>query len=420
MGPLPAGTYALTINYSPLPSGLVLPPLLADYPIIVSDGRAAKVMPWVRRNYSGHWWDPADPGWGLFVWQDGMDNLLAAWFTYAADGKPAWYVFQPAWQTSTATQTAALANAVRPPGLYSPPLGPGTATAAGTASLDFTLPLSEEFPAPYYTTIDQAKLIYQFNGGSTQTRTIKRFNGENPTKKSLGGRAFLSPANPTSTDYIKVSLPYTLCGGQYSANSHQVTMTGGAIEIKLGQSASPAIVPLCPTGPNEEIDLGRLPAGDYTISVRQSSNPRSFELAPVPFRVTDARAGKFAPFVRLDYSGQWWDPNDPGWGLFIWQDAASPNDSMLAAWFTYAADGKPSWYVFQPTWQTSTATKVAPMANVTRLAGAGSPPPTTGTPAVMGTASLDFTNLGGGDDAKITYTFTGGPTLTRTIKRFKP
>ena len=36
------------------------------------------------------------------------------------------------------------------------------------------------------------------------------------------------------------------------------------------------------------------------------------------------------------------------------------------------------------------------------------------------TASLDFTNFGTADEGKITYTFTRGQTLTRTIKRFQP
>jgi len=33
---------------------------------------------------------------------------------------------------------------------------------------------------------------------------------------------------------------------------------------------------------------------------------------------------------------------------------------------------------------------------------------------------LGFTNLGAADEGKITYAFTGGQTLTRTIQRFMP
>ena len=187
----------------------------------------------------------------------------------------------------------------------------------------------------------------------------------------------------------------------------------------MGEFRATVIRPgACIGGPDEEIDIGTLPPGDYTASVPQVRQPTTLD--EVAFKVTDARVNKRAPYVRLDYSGHWWDPNDPGWGLFIWQDARSPTDSLLAAWFTYAADGKPNWYVFQPAWQTSTATQTAPLANSTRLSGTSSPPPTAGTPSAVGTASLDFTNFGTGDEGKITYTFTGGQTLTRTIQRFRP
>ncbi len=87
---------------------------------------------------------------------------------------------------------------------------------------------------------------------------------------------------------------------------------------------------------------------------------------------------------------------------------------MLAAWFTYTPDGTPMWYVFQPGWQTSSATRDADLMQ-TR------PPPTSPTSVVVaGKASLDFTNFGTADEGKLTYTFNGGPTLVRNIKRFKP
>jgi hypothetical protein len=182
-------------------------------------------------------------------------------------------------------------------------------------------------------------------------------------------------------------------------------------------------MPLCPLGPREEIDLGRLPAGSYSLTVNEGpgltlGGPL---ISNVSLIVTDARNTKPAPYVRLDYSGQWWDPNDSGWGLFIWHDA---RDNVLAAWFTYTPDGKPMWYVFQPTWQTSSATVEVPLMQTSRPPGTTSPPPNP-TPGMVaytlaGTASLDFTNFGTADEGKLTYTFNGGPKLVRTIQRFKP
>jgi hypothetical protein len=232
--------------------------------------------------------------------------------------------------------------------------------------------------------------------------------------------AELLPNNPTSADNIKLSLANRTCGSflPYSGNPYRVTMSQNNIVVALGEHLS-GLLPLCPPNLREEIDLGRLPPGAYTVSVIEA--PSGMRPGPLisnaPFTVTDARATKTAPYVRLDYSGHWWDPNDSGWGLFIWHDA---RDNVLAAWFTYGADGKAIWYVFQPTWATSSATVTTPLRQTSRLPGPTSPPPGPTTYVSVGTASLDFTNFGTADEGKLSYTFTGGAQTVRNIQRFKP
>ena len=153
------------------------------------------------------------------------------------------------------------------------------------------------------------------------------------------------------------------------------------------------------------------------INLGNATIPTNTVFANVPFTVADARSVKTYPFVRLDYSGSWWDPNDAGWGLFIWQDA---RDNTLAAWYTYGTDGKAIWYVFQPKWQTGYATLPTDMVQTNRAPGATIPPPNPTSTTVVGTASLDFTNFGTADTGKFTYTITGGATQVRNIQRFKP
>jgi hypothetical protein len=241
---------------------------------------------------------------------------------------------------------------------------------------------------------------------------------------SLVGTSFLLPSNPTSADTVKLNTSNNTCGGTnpYIANPYKVSASQNNITVTLGERTS-SITPTCPSGPREEIDLGRLPAGSYTITLVSTGIGNTTGVTIIdkaPFTITDARANKAAPYVRLDYSGHWWDPNDSGWGLFIWQDARNPSDSILAAWFTYTSDGKPMWYVFQPKWATSSATLNADLLQGTRLPGTSSPPATTGSFTAVGTAKLDFTNFGTADEGKITYTFNNGATLTRTIQRFRP
>jgi hypothetical protein len=140
------------------------------------------------------------------------------------------------------------------------------------------------------------------------------------------------PANPTSADDIKLSLSTRTCGGgfAYKANSYNVSMVQNNITVFLGERLS-GIVPLCPPGPREEVDLGRLPPGNYTVTVVDfpgNVRVRNGPLNNYPFTVANPRPAKAAPYVRLNYSGTWWDPNDPGWGLFIWQDASRPTDTI--------------------------------------------------------------------------------------------
>ena len=236
------------------------------------------------------------------------------------------------------------------------------------------------------------------------------------------------PANPTSADSITLGMQDGSCGGDipFIANPYTLSMSQNNLTIMMGTRVSGRVKPSpCPPGKREEFDLGRLPAGNYTVSVVEPAMqgaPSRVVFSNFPLTVTDAHATKVAPYVRLDYSGQWWDPSDPGWGLFIWHDA---RDAVLAAWFTYTPDGKPMWYTFQPVFNTSSATRVVDLLQTSRAPGPTSPPPGPNTYAVIGSASLDFAhydylNNGDIDTGILTYTFTGGAKLVRNIRRFKP
>ncbi len=235
---------------------------------------------------------------------------------------------------------------------------------------------------------------------------------------------FLVPTAPTSADNLTLSLNRPCSDTMpYIGNAYTVSMSQNNITVRRGDIASHP-VGLCPVSTRDEVDLGRLPAGDYTLTVTNAavgSVPIQVAVSNFAFTVKDARALKTAPYVRLDYSGHWWDPNDSGWGLFIWHDA---RDNMLAAWFTYGADGKPIWYVFQPTWQTFAATFSAPISQTSRMPGPTSPPPNPTTYTTVGSASLDFKSKDLVDGAipynagRLTYTLNGGQTIVRNIRRF--
>ncbi len=252
--------------------------------------------------------------------------------------------------------------------------------------------------------------------------------------------AAIVPNNPSATDsivYVRYE-PGRFCSR--TEQQHKVTMQNNNINITFSSWAIPLLVGAQPpdTGTRtvDMVDLGRLPAGDYTLTtvgapckVSGAGEASPPDIDKVPFKVTESK--RVYPyrygFPPLDFSGHWWDENDSGWGLFIWQDNVG---NTMAAWFSYTADGKPAWYVFQPiaglaivgprtdVWQTSKPPgDFAPPPGVTKLTKAGE-------------AGLDFYygyyNRGAGAGlatveqfAKFTYRLGDDAQQTRTLMRFK-
>lgn len=106
----------------------------------------------------------------------------------------------------------------------------------------------------------------------------------------------------------------------------------------------------------EQVDylsVGRLPEGKYTLSSSIYWSPDScclglppppssaeVQLESLPFDVS-----KESQFATLDYSGFWYDPKEPGWGLNIQQSV--PRSLLVAAWYGYGDDGQPMWLIYQ-------------------------------------------------------------------------
>lgn len=251
---------------------------------------------------------------------------------------------------------------------------------------------------------------------------------------TLDGQSHIRPAKPSSADYIVIVMPEGSCGGlqPYVGSPYRVSMTANNITVTQGRRDVSQTIPsdcqLQPSDPRREVvGIGQLPPGNYTFSVLASpvgTSPATTLVANAPFAVTDARAAKAAPYVRLNYTGGWYDPNDFGWGLFVSQDK---DDNLVASWFTYAANGKSEWYSFQPMaprWATGFRTITDNFYLINREPGISSPPATRASIEPAGTASLDFTPLQRDpgfnpfNSAVFTYTFRGGQAQVRTLQRF--
>lgn len=249
--------------------------------------------------------------------------------------------------------------------------------------------------------------------------------------------AAIVPRNPSSTDsisYVRFEPSYAC--SRLGQSYKSIAMANNNITITFGDWGGSGNITL-PPGVNwfyshvDLVDIGRLPPGDYTLTTvgapcpRGTSNPAAAELNKFPFKVTDGRDKKGIADPTLDYSGQWWDESDAGWGLYIWQDSAN---NTMAAWFTYTPDGKPAWYVFQPSWATHIATRSAEVWQTGKPPGAISPPAGATKFTTVGAANLYFYfgSFESGPNptsveqfATFTYKLGDGAQQTRTLKRFK-
>lgn len=103
LGRLPAGTYFVTargfLGESTAQFTVTSPPPMPGYQTTEFEP-IPNYAPSV--NYSDHWWNPAQSGWGLSIVQGPTGLIFATWFDYDAVGSPTWYTLQPgSWTQST-------------------------------------------------------------------------------------------------------------------------------------------------------------------------------------------------------------------------------------------------------------------------------------------------------------------------------
>ena len=115
--------------------------------------------------------------------------------------------------------------------------------------------------------------------------------------------------------------------------------------------------------------------------------------------------------LGTNFSDQWWNPNESGWGLNIIQHA---NNIIFAIWYTYDAEGKMTWFhVPQGTWTDS----MTYTGDLYAAAGPSFANPTFNAAQVkrraVGTATLRFSGPGSG-----TWSYSvDGVSGTKTIER---
>jgi hypothetical protein len=128
------------------------------------------------------------------------------------------------------------------------------------------------------------------------------------------------------------------------------TCTGGAVSmsantITVVRYSSSCLV--CGYPVKAFVELGRLPAGTYAVKI---VNSNGFVRSTQQLTVTDPNPpGPYTlptlAFPLGNYTDQWWDPAEPGWGIAITQQV---DGAIFAVWAVYGLDNKPAWYTLQP------------------------------------------------------------------------
>lgn len=88
LGQLPPGAYTVRVYISPTL-------LAASAQFSVADGFDGKPPLHPLVNYTDHWWNAQESGWGLSIMQHTSDRIFATWYVYDQGKNPVWYTLQP-------------------------------------------------------------------------------------------------------------------------------------------------------------------------------------------------------------------------------------------------------------------------------------------------------------------------------------
>jgi len=150
----------------------------------------------------------------------------------------------------------------------------------------------------------------------------------------------IDPPNPTALDTVRLRYTHVGCTNPQSL---QVFLSGSLISVSVDRAAT---FPDCGTiaSFHEDFTLGRLPAGEYDVSLGVNPPPGTFGPTQVfqgPHVSVAAMPNGSTLHPHDDYSDMWWNPREPGWALNVRQ----LSEKLFMVWAAYDEAGKPTWLV---------------------------------------------------------------------------
>lgn len=390
---------------------------------------------------TGLWFDPAQPGWGLEIVQQGATGF-AVIFTYDSNHKPVWYVapnlaLLPDMSTPNTRRSGTLYRTAVPAfsaGSFDP-------RAVGVTAVGLL-----QFQYSTATSPRQLVLAYSVDGVFV-TKTLQAQTWSSSAQDLLGsyaGQFFFTKAADAPSQCPSantLTLPPTPPAQPYAfsidpgsavdrASVRWTSGTANACRLDAAYSRDGQLAGLsgnlqCATAPSPPA----VPGDPVTVTGIVSGATGFSGNARLQHTLTGGGVcsynGTFGGVLQQaatrsgmnpDPTGLWFNPNESGWGLILTQQG--PN--IFAALFSYGSDGKPTWWVASNVVDTG-----QPVNLLVGEAFAGTLYSTTGpylgtpdnTPlTATGVGTLRVAYVGGTDLLSLSYTVNGA-TVEKTLQR---
>ena len=228
---------------------------------------------------------------------------------------------------------------------------------------------------------------------------------------AFAAAASIVPPQPTSFETVNLRMTVDSCA--FVPETVRVTMNANVLRVT--QNVNNCLVAGTPRV--ADVELGALPAGDYRVELYMTPQASGTPVESLAFQVRDpAQIAVFPPPPRplTDYTGLWFNAQESGWGLSLFQ---GPTYAMFGLLFVYDNASRPEWYSIQGGRWTSSTTWTGTVWRTTGPAFSGTFDPSQVMYSQMGTASLDFTQAPGEEGmARFTYVI-NGVSRTRAVHR---
>lgn len=169
-----------------------------------------------------------------------------------------------------------------------------------------------------------------------------------------------------------------------------------------------------------DIELGSFPAGSYPVELYDDStadSPVAEHLTLTVHPLFEIAVYPRVPHPLTNYSGWWWSPTEPGWGLTLMQGGTF---NLFGAWHVFDTQGSPRWYTLQAgKWSSSTVWSGKIVSSTGAWLGLPNYDPSAFHNDVVGDITLDFSQTPGHEGEATLRYILDGHSGSKTIQRMR-